>query len=127
MAKFLGTPPITVFDGEVRGETLYIGEQGVLRVGGVADGRVSVGVRPEGFVPSRDGAFTCRLKGIEVMGRDMSILAEHEASHNPVIRTIVSADIGLDLCSDTVSFALKPHKVFLFDRESEVRLPFDNV
>ncbi|MBE6637686.1 MAG: ABC transporter ATP-binding protein [Ruminococcaceae bacterium] len=125
VAKFLGTPPITVLDGEVRNGTLYIGDQGVLPVGGVADGSVFVGVRPEGFVPCKDGGLTCRLKGVEVMGRDISILAEHTASHTPVIRTIVSADVGLDIRSETVSFALKPHKVFLFDRQSEVRLPAD--
>ena len=31
VAKFLGTPPINVFEGQIRGGSLYIGENAVLR------------------------------------------------------------------------------------------------
>ena len=85
-----------------------------------------VGVRPEGFVPEKDGAFSCRLKGIEVMGRDISILSENDASDGGVIRSIVSAEMqsAVDLASDRVRFTLKSAKVFLFDAETGVRIPF---
>ena len=50
VAKFLGTPPINVFSGEVKNEQLYIGSEAVLSTPGVADQSVHVGIRPEGFV-----------------------------------------------------------------------------
>ena len=55
VAKFLGTPPINVFNGEVRGGKLWIGEDAVLEVKGVADQAVTVGIRPEGFVLDENG------------------------------------------------------------------------
>ena len=129
VAKFLGTPPINVFEGEVKGGKLYIGEDAVLSLKNVKDRRVYVGIRPEGFIPEKNGAFHCALKGVEVMGRDISILSTSITSQNPVIRSIVSADnkSDIDVTSSVVAFTLKPHKVFLFDRESEARVSFETV
>ena len=124
VAKFLGTPPINVFDGEVKGEKLYIGEDAVLDVPGVADQKVNVGIRPEGFELVDNGAFTCNLKSVEVMGRDISVVSEHEASQNPVIRSIINADNKV-AAGATVSYNLKPHKVFLFSKEDESRIYFE--
>ena len=129
VAKFLGTPPINVFEGEVKGGKLYIGEDAVLNLKNTDDRKVYVGIRPEGFIPEKNGAFHCALKGVEVMGRDISILSTNGASQNPVIRSIVSADnkSDIDVTSSVVAFTLKPHKVFLFDRESEARVSFETV
>ena len=65
VAKFLGTPPINVFDGEVRGGTLYLGEDAVMQLRGAADGKVTVGIRPEGFVPDPEGTLKCGLLNVE--------------------------------------------------------------
>ncbi len=114
VAKFLGTPPINVFTGSVKGGKLYIGDAAVMDVPGVADQDVTVGIRPEGFIPSPHGSLVCKLNNIEVMGRDVSIVSEHEASQNPAIRAIVDADAVKTIGGTTVRFDLKPHKVFLF-------------
>ena len=45
VAKFLGTPPINVFDGEVRGGTLYLGEDAVMQLRGAAGRRASCPTR----------------------------------------------------------------------------------
>ena len=124
VAKFLGTPPINVFDGEVKGEKLYLGDAAVLDVPGVADQKVNVGIRPEGFELSDNGAFVCKLNSVEVMGRDISVVSEHEASQNPVIRSIINADNKV-AAGATVSYNLKPHKVFLFSKEDESRIYFE--
>ncbi len=125
VAKFLGTPPINVFTGEVRGGQLYIGNAPVMDVPGVADQAVSVGIRPEGFIPDAKGTFVCELRSTEVMGRDVSIVSTHEASLNPVIRSIVDADMAASVRgSHEVRFALKPHKVFIFNAETEQRIYF---
>ena len=125
VAKFLGTPPINVFNGEVKGEKLYIGEQAVLDVKGAADQLVHVGIRPEGFIVDENGAFESNLSNVEVMGRDVSIVSTHEASQNPVIRSIVDADNKIAEGVTTVKFSLKPHKVFLFNRDTEERVYFE--
>ena len=125
VAKFLGTPPINVFDGTVRAGKLYIGDNAVLNVPGVADQAVSVGIRPEGFIPDANGPLTCELSGVEVMGRDVSIVSRHAASQNPVVRSIVDADHAMSVSGATVSYSLKAHKVFLFAKESEERLRFE--
>ena len=123
VAKFLGTPPINVFNGEVKDGKLYIGEEAVLDVAGVADQKVTVGIRPEGFVVDENGPLVCGLNNVEIMGRDVSVVSTHEASQNPVIRSIVDADTKI-AAAETVRFSLKPHKVFLFNVETEERIRF---
>ena len=125
VAKFLGTPPINVFEGNVQGEKLYVGAAAVLDVPGVADQPVYVGVRPEGFIVDPNGALTCNLSGVDVMGRDVSLVTTHEASLNPVVRSIVDADAAKSASGITVSYSLKPHKVFLFNKETEERVYFE--
>ena len=125
VAKFLGTPPINVFNGEVKGGKLYLGGTAVLDVPGVEDRKVIVGIRPEGFVPAENGALLSKLNNVEVMGRDVSVVSTHEASINPVVRSIVDADYNISKEDATVRFDLKPHKVFLFDNETEERIYFE--
>ena len=127
VAKFLGTPPINVFRGEVKDGRLYIGGEAVLKVEGIADQKVSVGIRPEGFVPCQTGALCCKLSRVEVMGRDVSVVCTHEACENAAIRAIISAENRMEVGSSEVRFDLKPHKIFLFAAESGKRLPFEAV
>ena len=124
VAKFLGTPPINVFNGEVKDGQLYIGGESVLDVGGVANQAVTVGIRPEGFIPAADGRMTCNLTNLEIMGRDASVVATHPASCNPTVRSIIDGDCKIDTASATVRYNLKPHKVFLFNKLSEKRIIF---
>jgi len=122
VAQFLGTPQINVFDGTVRGGRLYIGEDPVLDVSGTPDQPVWVGIRPEGFIPEADGPFACALDRVEVMGRDVSVVGTHPRMTGKCLRAIVSSEYRFDGADRTVRFRLKPHKVFLFSKESEMRV-----
>ena len=124
VAKFLGTPPINVFKGSVQGGKLYIGNDCVMEVKGAPNGEVTVGIRPEGFIPDSNGKLVCNLNNVEVMGRDVSVVSTHDASLNPTVRSIVDADHKI-AASGTIRYSLKPHKVFLFDAETETRIPFE--
>ena len=122
VAKFLGTPPINVFDGKVRGGMLYIGEDPVVEAGGIADQDVTVGVRPEGFVPDPEGALRCGLEQVEVMGRDTSIVFRHPALTSVSGRAIVDAEEAAVLGDGEVRFRIKPTKTHLFDKTTEKRI-----
>ena len=124
VATFLGTPAINVFEGEVKGEKLFISGAEVLDVKGARDGEVWIGIRPEGFIPDKNGPLTCHLNGVEVMGRDSSVVSTHPAC-SAVIRSIISTESDIDKNSETVSFSLKPFKVHLFDKETEERIRFE--
>lgn len=123
VAQFLGTPEINVFEGKVKDEGLYIGEDRVLEVRGVEDKDVFIGIRPEGFIVDDEGKLNCELKGINIMGRDITVLSSNGASKN-VIRSIVSAETAIDSGSNKVRFNLKPHKTYIFDKDTEERIRF---
>lgn len=122
VARFLGTPPINVFEGRVADGALYIGNDRVLDAPGQPNRAVWVGVRPEGFLPDAEGGLHCALTGTEVMGRDTSIIATHPAAQSQTIRAIINADTCPPLTAGEVYFSLKPHKVLVFDRETEERV-----
>ena len=125
VAKFLGTPPINVFEGTVKAGKLYLGEDCVLDTPGVEDQEVFVGIRPEGFELDQAGALQGTLNNVEVMGRDVSVVFGHSASLNPVTRAIIDADNQLSIGAETIRFSLKSHKVFLFNKETEERISFE--
>ncbi|MBQ7786510.1 MAG: ABC transporter ATP-binding protein [Clostridia bacterium] len=124
VAQFLGTPPINVFSGRICDEKLYIGEGAVLNVPGIANQEVWVGIRPEGFVLDENGPLACKLSGIEVMGRDISVISAHPACRNAAIRSIIDAQNLIDESADIVRFSVKPSKVHVFSRETEESLLF---
>ena len=125
VAKFLGTPPINVFNGNVKDGKVYIGEDAVLDVNGVEDQEVLIGIRPEGFILDENGPFHCHLNNVEVMGRDVSIVSTNEASVNPVIRSIINSDNKVDTTKDTVRYSIKPNKLFVFKKDTEERIYFE--
>ncbi len=124
VAKFLGTPPINVFDGVVKEGKVYIGDEAVLEAPSVPDKEVTVAIRPEGFTLDEEPIFTCDLSRVEVMGRDISVVASHKASHNPVVRAIIDSDNLSTVKGETVKFGLKPNKVFIFEKENGERIRF---
>ena len=131
VARFLGTPPINVFEGQVKNGTLYIGGDPVLDLvhagGGLSEGafgQVYAAVRPEGFILSENGPLACRLSGVEVMGRDITVVSTNKASLAPKVRAVISAERQADVSGPLVRFSLRPAKVFLFDKNTEKRIPF---
>lgn len=124
VAKFIGIPPINVFDGRVMDNKLYIGDDAVFDISGVSDMEVYVAVRPEGFVLDENGPVCCEMNGVEVMGRDISIIATNKASHTPRIRAIASSESKIDVSDSVVNFSVKHNKLFVFDKVSGERIYF---
>ena len=125
VAKFLGTPPINVLEGKVQDGKVIIGDDEVLEITGVADQEVYIGIRPEGFELDDNGTLHCQLSNVEVMGRDVSVVSTHPASLNPQIRSIIDADNKIDMGNKTVTYRVKPHKFFLFNKQTEERIRYE--
>ena len=125
VAKFLGTPAINVFSGRVESGMLLLGGDAVMSVPGAPDGEVWAGIRPEGFVPDENGPLVCALTGIEVMGRDMSVISTHPSSAGASVRSIISSEACVDVSAASVRFSLRRSKVFLFGRADEKRIRFE--
>ena len=124
VSKFLGTPPINVFAGKVEKEKVWIGNDVVLDAKGIKDQEVYVAIRPEGFILSeqKENTLTCHLQAVEVMGRDVSVVAKHSLCENTVIRAIIPSENKVNTASKELHFELKKNKVFLFHKETEERL-----
>ena len=122
-AIFLGTPAINIFDAEIKDGMLYIAGDDVLEVK-LPDQKVWAGIRPEGFIPSDSGSMQCKLINVEVMGRDRSVISEHDGMQGLSIRSIISAENKIDIEKDYINFCLRPGKVLLFDKTTEKRIYF---
>ena len=122
VARFLGTPQINLFEGRVEKGQLLIGEEAVLSVRGVEDQPLTVGIRPEGFLLREDGPLLLDLVRVEVMGRDISVVSTSAVSINPTVRSIIDAEMRLQVKEKKVCFALRPSKVLLFHKETEERI-----
>ena len=124
VAQFLGTPPINTFAGVIKKGGVYIGKEKIMDTK-LPDQEIYVAIRPEGFIPAKDGVLTLKFDHLEVMGRERSILSTHESSLKPLVRSIVEEfeETG----AKSYKFNLKPHKVFLFNKETEIRISDDKV
>ncbi len=71
-----------------------------------------------------DGALCCTLSGVEVMGRDISVVSTSPYSQNPTIRSIINSENKVDTDAKEVRFALKPNKVLLFEKGTGKRIHF---
>ena len=123
VAQFLGTPPINVFAGEVKGEKIYVGEDCVGDAKGIKDQKVSVAIRPEGFVLANEkdkDVLHAECEMIQVMGRDISVVAKNEFCTKPTFKAIISADDKVN--PGKVALKVKPHKIFIFDSETDERI-----
>ncbi len=126
VAQFLGTPPVNVFKGHVSGKKILVGEDEVLEAGeDLGEKDVWVAIRPEGFTiagPKDKGVLHANCEMIQVMGRDISVVANHPLCTKPTFKAIISADD--DVKAGEVALKVKPHKLFIFDEETEERIYF---
>ena len=125
VAKFLGTPPINVFEGRVEGGYICIGDEPIQAVKDLEDQDVYVGIRPEGFILDENGPLTCELSRVEVMGRDISVVSTHKLCTAPTIRSIITADSKVDVTNKKVRFSVKPSKLLIFNKTTEERIRYE--
>jgi multiple sugar transport system ATP-binding protein len=121
VAKFLGTPPIAIFHGEVKNGQVYIGDEVIALNDHIKDQQVNIGIRPEGYIIKKDGALTLDVKIVEHIGRDISLVVYHEQSENKTFRAIIDTDINVKE-GETIKADIKPNKFYIFEKETGKRL-----
>ena len=121
VAKFLGTPQINVFEGNIIDNKLYINNDYIMDFN-AANQDVYVGIRAEGFNTEKIGSLNCQVLAIEVMGRDVSIIALNPKALNSKIRAIVDSNDIIPHIGDNIKFIVNPKKVFIFNKETEERI-----
>ena len=123
-AKFLGLPPITIFDGFIKNNDLYISSSKILRVedNSLNDKGVLVAIRPEGYIKASENdeyTFKVWVNSIIAQGRDTEVLAKHptnDENFKIMIRNDDKFDLGFNY------FKIKPNKIYLFDKDTKKRI-----
>ncbi len=121
VAKFLGTPPINFFNGVVKGKKVFIGSNEIGTCD-IEDKEVTVGIRPEALeYVTKEPNFHAEVIKTEKIGRDLTITCRHLDSQTPTFKSVVDSD---EIVKDTgqIKFRIKPNKVFVFDKETGMRL-----
>jgi multiple sugar transport system ATP-binding protein len=113
VAKFLGNPPINIFEGKIKGGEIVMGDANIIIGKSKAkEGNYIVGVRPEDFKIDPNG-FEVDTIDVEHIGRDTMIrflVGEKQ------VRALVDSDSVEGV--KKIKLGVKTHKVHLFDQET---------
>ena len=127
VAKFLGNPPINVFKGFIKNNSIFIGDEKIVHirtdVKTLKDGSCYVGIRPEGFIYDSDKVkkvLTLNVESIVTMGKDTSLVCSNPNFVGESIKVVIDSDFDVKL--GNVTFGIKPNKMFVFDGETEERI-----
>lgn len=127
VAQFLGTPPINVFKGRVEGKKVFIGKDCIYEAKKeIGNKDVFVAIRPEGFAIGKktdENILHADAEMIQILGRDISIVAHNENCTKDSFKIIISSDDQTD--AKKLSLKVKPNKMFVFDGETETRIYID--
>ena len=124
VAQFLGTPPINVFDGYIKDKKIYIGDDVIAEVKkDIPDQQLKIAIRPEGFQIESDRnkyGLTCEVEQLQILGRDISIIARNPQCTKPTFKFIISAED--ETTAKKLKLKVKPNKMFIFDVVTEKRI-----
>ena len=81
------------------------------------DQDVIIGIRPEGFVVDEKGPLSLEVFMVETIGRDTSLVIHDNSNNSKSYRIIIDAGYRVK-AGDTVTFSIKPDKLFVFNKSS---------
>jgi multiple sugar transport system ATP-binding protein len=125
VAKFLGTPQLNLYQGALKNGKVMIQDQVVFESSSLKSkslDEVLIGVRPEGYEMDEKGTLTLQPQFIEMIGRDVSLVASHPQAQTPSIRIILNSDDFSVKPNQLIKVRLKPHKTFIFEKTTGRRL-----
>ena len=116
VARFLGTPPINMYDGTIKSKKVLINGKVIGTTKG-ADGEVAIGIRPEGYIIDKDGPLELNVYMVETIGRDTALIIKVPDTENDTFRVIVDAGNRIKP-GEVVKMKIKPNKMFIFNKET---------
>jgi multiple sugar transport system ATP-binding protein len=116
VAKFLGTPPINIFDGEIKDGKILLNNIEISK-SKAKDQSVTIGIRPEGFIVADKGVLKLNIFQVETIGRDTTLIIKDPTDENKTFRAIVDAQYRIKP-GDIVNFNLKDFKTYVFNKET---------
>ena len=120
VAKFLGTPPINIFNGYIHDGGLFIGDEKIQDIE-LENQEVTVGIRPEGFEIDPEGDLSIYIKSIEYIGRDKQIYGVNPNSEKDAFKFIVDSEVEV-VEGTTIKAKIKKSKCFVFNKATEERI-----
>ncbi len=120
VAKFLGSPAINVFDGEIKGGKLLLNGKVIDedKVFGALDRKVKLAVRPESFeYINKGGDVPVTVTSVEHIGRDITVNGNITGQENHVKVIIPSALRNEILGKPEISF--KARRFYVFEETGE--------
>lgn len=120
VAKFLGSPAINVFDGEIKGGKLLLNGKVIDedKVFGKEDRKVKLAVRPESFdYDKKGGDVPVTVTSVEHIGRDITVNGSITGQENHVKVIIPSALRNEILGKAEISF--KARRFYVFEETGE--------
>ena len=126
VAKFLGSPAINVFDGEIKGGKLYLNGKELdsdaaykkANANGEKDRKVKVAVRPESFeYPKKGGLIPVQVSSVEHIGRDITVNGDIEGQKSHV-KIIIPSELSKEIAGkDKLAFNAK--RLYVFEETGE--------
>lgn len=116
VAKFLGTPPINLFDGRIEDGKIMLGDANIGQLK-AKDQEVIVGIRPEGFTITERSSFQVEVDMVETIGRDTTLIIENPTKDNETFRAIVDAEKRIKP-GDKIKLNVKKSKLFVFEKDT---------
>ncbi len=125
VAKFLGNPPINVFNGYIQDGKLCILGECILESDKLTENKeVYIGIRPEGFTitESNDHTLTLNIDQIQTMGKDISLICSHPSFTGDQLKIVIDSETEASVGS--AKFELRNSKIYVFDKNTEERIRF---
>lgn len=121
VADFIGSPSMNILEGNTNGETISL-ENGVqLPSDTNIQGSIKVGIRPEHFVASSDGAIEVTTAMVEQLGSNTLIHGVLAGTHSPLVVSLQGVHSEQSIGS-TLRVDLPESAMHLFDAQSGKRL-----
>ena len=122
-AQFIGSPAMNVFDAKRENGLVRLGEIDIAQMPG-PDGLVKLGIRPEHLMRSDTGAITVNVQMAEPLGANTLLHGQMAGSGEGITVSLPGVHSETQ-GHQSMSFAVSPQDIHLFDPESGNRLNAD--
>ncbi len=116
VASFMGNPPITIFDVEVKDGVVYFADGQTYEFPDRADGKYRLGIRPEAW--KKGTKLGSRIEHVDLRGQDQVITF---TLGNTTAKAVIDAESEA-MIGEEMSFDLRRGRCCFFDPETGVRL-----